>query len=164
MMLGSAALLQDEAMVETSSLAYANQALTRKYRGIDVDSYVLSTSAPTWLRAVQGQIEECSRLEAGWDSYSARPISSATCAAAYRIVRELATRSTPVPSVVPTSDGLIQFEWHTNNIDLEVRVLSTTKIEVSCEDARGTLASMEDAEFSYDFRDVKKAIDVLSTR
>ena len=163
-MLDSAALIQDEVTVEAASLAYANQALTLKYGGIDVDSYVLTTSSPSWLHAVQVQIEECSRLEAGWDSYSARPISSNACAAAYRIVRELATRRTPIPSVVPTSDGLIQFEWHTNDIDLEVRVLSSTKIEVSFEDAQGTLAPMEDAEFGYDFRDVKRAIDALSAR
>jgi hypothetical protein len=163
-MSGSAALAYDDATVEMIPLAYANQSLTRKYRGIDIDSYMLSSGSPPWLRAVSAQIEECTRLELGWDSYSAKPVSINACAAAYRIIRELASRNTPTPSVVPTSDGLIQFEWHTNDIDLEIRVLSTTKIEVSFEDARGALPSMEDAEFRYDFRRVREAIDLLSSR
>lgn len=164
LMLGSAALVQDDVIMETIPIAYANQALTRKYRGIDVEPYVLSSGSPPWLRAIQAQIEECSRLEAGWDSYVAKPISTAACVAAYRIIRELATRNTPIPSVVPMPDGRIQFEWHANDIDLEVRVLSTTKIEVFFEDARDALPPMEDAEFRYDFREVKKAIDHLSAR
>lgn len=163
-MSGSAALVQDDGMMETIPLAYANQSLTRRYRGIEVESYALSSSSPSWLRAVLAQIEECARMEAGWDSYSAEAISPNACAAAYGIIRALATRNTPIPSVVPTSDGLIQFEWHTKDIDLEVRVLSSTRIEVCLEDVRGTLVSMEDAEFRYDFRKVKKAIDLLSSR
>jgi hypothetical protein len=163
-MFGSAALVEGEITVETVPLAFANQTVTRKYRGIDVESYALSSSPPSWLRVVQGQIEECARFEAGWDSYAAKPISRVACAAAYRIILELATRKTPVPSVVPTSDGLLQFEWHVNDIDLEIRVVSTTKIEVSFEDARGVLTSLEDAEFRYDFREVKNAIDLLSAR
>lgn len=163
-MLGSAALVQDDVVAETIPLAYANETLTRKYGGIDVEPYVLSYSSPSWLRTVQSQIEECSQMQAGWDSYAAQPVSSSACKAAYRIICELATRKTPIPSVVPTSDGLIQFEWHTHDIDLEVRVLSTTKIEVSFEDARESLPAMEDVEFRYDFRDVKKAIDLLSSR
>jgi hypothetical protein len=163
-MSGSAALAMDDTNAGIIPLAYANQSLTRQYRGIDVESYALSSSSPGWLRTVQAQIEECARLEAGWDSYSAQRVSGNACVAAYRTIRELATANTPLPSVVPTSDGLIQFEWHTNDIDLEVLVLSTTKIEVSFEDARGALASMEDAEFRYDFRDVKDAINLLSSR
>jgi hypothetical protein len=62
------------------------------------------------------------------------------------------------------SDGRIQFEWHTNDIDLEVRVSSTTKIEVFFEDSRGVLPPMEDVELRYDFREVKRAIDLLSAR
>jgi len=163
-MLGSTALGHDSATAETIPLAYANQTLTQKYRGSDVQLYALSSGPPSWLRTIVVQLEECSRLKAGWDSYAAQPVSSTACVAAYRIIRELATRNTPVPSVVPTSDGLIQFEWHVSDIDLEIRVLSTTKIVVSLEDTRGVLAPMEDAEFGYDFRDVKKAIDVLSAR
>ncbi len=163
-MFGSAVLVESDVTVESVPLAYANQAVTRKYRGINVESYALSSNAPSWLRVVQAQIEECARFEAGWDSYTAKPISSVACAAAYRIIRELATRKTPVPSVVPTSDGLLQFEWHVNGIDLEIRVVSTTKIEVSFEDTHGVLTPLEDAEFRYDFREIKKAIDLLSAR
>ena len=163
-MFGSAALDIGIAAAEMTPFAYAYDALTRKYSGANVGSYSLSAAPPSWLHSVKAQIEECATFKAGWDSYAAKPISSVACAAAYRIVRELAGRETPVPSVVPTSDGYLQFEWHTNDVDLEIRVLSTTRIEVSFEDARNELPPMEDAEFRYDFRAVKKAIDLLAAR
>jgi hypothetical protein len=163
-MFGSAALDVGIAAVDMTPLVYANDAVTRKYSGANVGSYSLSDAPPSWLHSVKAQIEECATFKVGWDSYAAKPISSIACAAAYRIVRELAARETPVPSVVPTSDGYLQFEWHINGVDLEIRVLSTTKIEVSFEDARNELPPMEDSEFRYDFRDVKKAIDLLAAR
>jgi hypothetical protein len=163
-MLGSAALDEDVVAMDRTPFAYANDDLTRKYSAVNVGLYSLSTAAPSWLRSVKAQIEECATFKAGWDSYAAKPISSVACTAAYRIIRELAARETPIPSVVPTSDGYLQFEWHMNDIDLEIRVLSTTKIEVSFEDARNELNPMEDAEFRYDFRDVKKTIDLLAGR
>ena len=163
-MFGSAALDVGIVAADTAPLAYANDTLTRKYSGVNVGSYSLSAAPPSWLRTIKAQIEECATFKAGWDSYNAKPVSAIACAAAYRIIRELAARETPMPSVVPTSDGYLQFEWHVNDVDLEIRVLSTTKIEVSFEDSRDELPPMEDSEFQYDFRDLKKTIDLLAGR
>ena len=53
--------------------------------------------------------------------------------------------------------------WHTRGIDLEVRVLSTAKINVSFEDLRNLAAPIE-GELEYDYRSLAQAIHILSNR
>jgi hypothetical protein len=55
------------------------------------------------------------RLEPGWDTYDAQPIAPAAISAARRFLDGL-----DHPSVVPTSDGGVQVEWHVNGVDVEV--------------------------------------------
>ena len=123
----------------------------------------MSVPTPDWLGSVKVQIEEFALLRSGWDSYKARPISMGTRSAAFQLILDLVTENTPPPSVVPASDGTIQFEWHTKGIDLEIRILSMTKIEVAFEDSRGQAESVE-GQFEYDFRRLASVMNILSTR
>jgi len=60
-------------------------------------------------------LDELRKLKPDWDSYK----SSAIKEAAIQTAEVLLTAE---PTVVPCSDGGLQFEWHTNGIDFEFRI------------------------------------------
>jgi hypothetical protein len=78
-----------------------------------------------WHDTVTRQIDELARLEFGWDGYRAVAISGAVIIEAKRFIADIAVPSIPAPAVVPTTDGHVQFEWHTRRGDAEVEILET---------------------------------------
>jgi hypothetical protein len=69
----------------------------------------------------------------------------------------------PKPSIVPTSDGNVQLEWHTRGIDLEVEIKSNNKMYLSFEDGKDN----ETIEDEFDLSDATlffNAISKLSKR
>jgi hypothetical protein len=60
-------------------------------------------------------LDELRKLKPDWDSYK----SSAIKEAAIHTAEVLLTAE---PTVVPCSDGGLQFEWHTRGIDFEFRI------------------------------------------
>jgi hypothetical protein len=75
-------------------------------------------------------------LSENWDSYGARRISPAATEFALQLLSQTVQVDTPVPSVVPTSRGGVQLEWHTRGIDLEAEIRSPGRLYVSYEDHR----------------------------
>lgn len=73
-------------------------------------------------------------LPPNWDSYGALQIDISRTRVAFNVLMEVMREDTPAPSIVPTSDGHIQFEWHMRGIDLEVEVISPVTIRVMYED------------------------------
>jgi hypothetical protein len=73
------------------------------------------------------------RLEPGWDSYGAQVISPRAVEAALAFLVQSSTK--PRPSVVPTSNGGIQLEWHNGRIDIEIECMPNGNVQLSCEDA-----------------------------
>lgn len=63
-----------------------------------------------------------SALPPNWDSYGAARIRPAAVQTALRLLASVAPSHVPAPSIVPTSAGGIQFEWHTSNADLELSI------------------------------------------
>jgi hypothetical protein len=127
-------------------------------------TYSLSSrTLPRWLNKVLKEIDSLRYLEKNWDSYGAPRVNRQSLTEAANVLQELARPRMPAPSVVPTSDGSIQLEWHTRGIDLEVRWVSPTTVHVSLEDLRGVLASIDD-DFRYDFLRLRAAIRELSSR
>lgn len=51
----------------------------------------------------------------GWDSYQAQPLRNAAIQTALRFLRA-------GPSIVPTSAGGLQLEWHVADLDLELEI------------------------------------------
>jgi hypothetical protein len=144
--------------------AFAKNGLSSQpYNAADASRSSMYVPTPDWMAGVKVQIEGFQLLQSGWDSYAGKQISMGMRSAAFHLILDLATLNTPRPSVVPVADGTIQFEWHAKGIDLEIRVLSMTKIEVAFEDSRDEEAPIED-EFEYDFRRLTSAMNVLSTR
>lgn len=157
----TADFMDDCAIVEPAPAAFALGGWG--YSPFDVSSYVMTDSTPAWLGRARSQLEELGRLQPGWDSYGARPISAMARKATYELLQQLASPRTPQPALVPTSDGSIQIEWHTKGIDLEIRVLSTTRVSVYLEDAHGQAPGL-DGELEYDFTSLGEAIRALSSR
>lgn len=164
-MTASAVLADECAIYESAPAAFSGQDLSATHSpSLDATVYMLSYPAvPAWWNSVKSQLDELGRLPPGWDSYAAKVITASSRSTALDVLRQIATRKTPKPAIVPTSDGSIQVEWHTRGIDLEVRVLSSTRIGVSFEDEQNQLGPIDD-EFQYDFRPLVLAMSILSSR
>lgn len=77
---------------------------------------------PGWLLPTLSGLQALAALPAGWDSYAAPPIDPGCVIRAVQVLVEAMEHDTPAPSVVPTSQGGIQFEWHTGGVDFEIEV------------------------------------------
>ena len=95
--------------------------------GVDVSRWV----SPT----VQSLVDLLS-LPPDWDSYGAQPVHLSRVTEAIQLLGLVMRNDTPAPSVVPTTSGSVQLEWHTNGIDLEIEILALQKYRVSFEDSR----------------------------
>lgn len=73
------------------------------------------------------------RLEPGWDSYGARPISTHAVETALAFLAQ--TAGGPGPSIVPTVRGGIQLEWHNGRIDVEIECLPSGHAQLAAEDS-----------------------------
>ncbi len=117
----SNALTKDE-----SRLTY--QTNTQNY------SAVLSGKKKPWKDAILSKLSELTKLPFNWDSYGANSVSADKAALAYSLLNTLMRENTPLPVIVPTPSGSVQIEWHENNIDLEIEIISATQFDVSYED------------------------------
>jgi hypothetical protein len=86
-----------------------------------------------WFDSTVQALKNMLSLAANWDSYGAPPIDPITLSSALEFLCDAIQDDTPAPSVVPTSHGGIQIEWHTQGIDIEVEFLSPTGIRWSFE-------------------------------
>jgi hypothetical protein len=83
-------------------------------------------------------------------------------AQALELVFKTLRDDSPAPSVVPTSSGGLQLEWHTGGIDLEVEFVSTSRIWGLFED-RVTGEKWE-KDLTFDSQPLMKVISTLSER
>ena len=90
---------------------------------------------PCWLAPTMMRLAELSFLPARWDSYSARPIQGSLIEAVAKQLITLMPNDIPAPSVVPTTPGGVQFEWHMHGIDLEIEIRSDFRWLSSYEDS-----------------------------
>ena len=76
-----------------------------------------------WKKALGGKFDELTGLHRGWDGYDGRPVSFTCASFAAKLLERLYDEALPPPSLVPGSDGTLQFEWHINQYDVEVDVM-----------------------------------------
>lgn len=117
---------------------------------------------PAWVEPTVRSLGGLLSLEPGWDSYGANPVDPNCVVAALELAMATLRNDSPAPSVVPTSRGALQLEWHIGGIDLEVEFLSATRICGLFEDQRTGKAWEKD--LSFDLRPLVDAISTLSQR
>ncbi len=71
-----------------------------------------------------------------WDSYGAATIDLRRVQAAGELLGTIMQPETPTPTVVPTSGGGVQLEWHEVAVDLEIEIVSRQRYLVAFEDHR----------------------------
>jgi hypothetical protein len=133
------------------------------------DSY--GASQPSGASAVQlfnvadsvvSRLNELLRLEDNWDSYGASQPSEASAVQLFNVLHSVTTPNTPAPAIVPSPHGHFQAEWHRNGADLEVEVVTPTKILVSYSDA--TTAWDEELSFDVTRPDLQNGLYWLTAR
>lgn len=77
---------------------------------------------PVWVYEVLSGIKRLAMLPANWDSYGAHTIQSDAARRGLILLAEVMQHDSPAPSIVPTSTGGVQFEWHRLGIDLEIEI------------------------------------------
>lgn len=77
---------------------------------------------PVWFYEVLGVIKRLAMLPANWDSYGALTMQNDAAKRGLMLLYDVMQHDSPTPSIVPTSTGGVQFEWHRSGIDLEIEV------------------------------------------
>ena len=91
---------------------------------------------PGWVPPTLQTLGQLLTLPRDWDSYGGRAVDPACAWAAWQLLLLLMGEDSPVPSLVPTSRGGVQIEWHAQGIDLEIEVVTAQQFYVSFEDAQ----------------------------
>jgi hypothetical protein len=99
---------------------------------------------PQWLAPVRNTLLKYTELPQGWDSYSGQPLRSDVLVFALTMLNSVMQAKTPLPHLVPSSEGGLQIEWHEKGIDLEVYIAAPYRCEMWFEDHReGRRVSVE---------------------
>ena len=88
---------------------------------------IIKRLPPEWLESTNEALRELLALPPNWGSYGAAPIRVESVMAAIDLLRAIMQDDSPAPAVVPTSQGLVQLEWHRDGVDLEIEVQSLGK-------------------------------------
>ena len=75
---------------------------------------------PDWLYSVLDKLQSIALLPPDWDSYGGAPLTFDAALASLKFLAKYLSESAMEPSVVPSSTGGIQLEWHRHAGDLEV--------------------------------------------
>lgn len=98
------------------------------------ENFILSQAIPEYLQPLVLNILDMKNLPSNWDSYNSPKISSLFLNAAIAFSLKMFREDTPLPSVVPTSKGGVQLEWHINGVDFEIDFVNPNLLFVSFED------------------------------
>jgi hypothetical protein len=119
---------------------------------------VVGTDLPRWVEQTVQSLGKLLELGPDWDTYGGAPVDPRCVAAALDLARRTFRSDTPSPSVVPTSRGGVQLEWHIGGVELEVEFLSATRICGLFEDASAGTSWEKDLS-----RDLQPLVDAIST-
>src|SRR5205823_7779264 len=101
-------------------------------------------------------------LPIGWDGYAGQPLKLETGMFALKVLNGIMTSQVPVPDVVPTGNGGIQFEWHGEDFELEIYFAAPYDCELWYSDHR---SGVEDTmTLSSDFGQLARLVTRLRDR
>lgn len=98
---------------------------------------VLEVESRAHLQRVRPVVESCLALldlRPGWDSYGAKSLDLDLVESGLALIVALLKQPNPAPTVVPTSGGSIQLEWHLPGKDLEIEVVGVHRYSFIYED------------------------------
>jgi hypothetical protein len=91
-----------------------------RHAHFQIGEAVVNVDAQPHLRDIAKALEDLLRLPAGWDSYGSRRVSTDAALAAFVLLHGSVSDNTPLPEFVPTPEGGVQLEWHTDEVEIEV--------------------------------------------
>lgn len=91
--------------------------------------YLPVNEVPWFLNTIREMVL-LTQLKTGWDGEDAKPVSIESLEIAAKLLDKVVTKNTPSPYIFPLPDGGIQFEWHTEEIDLEIEVSGNSEVVV----------------------------------
>jgi len=125
--------------------------------------YYVEGDMASWIMPTIERLNELGKYPVNWDSYGAHRIDANAIRNMEALLRIIMRSKTPAPLIVPTSSGCLQAEWHTIDLDFEIKVLSAVQVEVFFED-RQTGSPPLDKVVDYDFSELTQAIATLTAR
>ena len=89
---------------------------------------------PEWYAGIFAKLDTFLALESNWDSYGAPPLDLGALAQARLILSLISQFKMPKPSVLATSKGGVQFEWHTLRYDMEIEIAPSNELSLFFEE------------------------------
>lgn len=86
-----------------------------------------------WRSIVEARLKKLGGYQTGWDGYCSAPPHPSVIAYARSALHSVMQFGTPVPSIVPMSEGGLQIEWHQDGYDIELAIYSTDDVDLSIE-------------------------------
>ncbi len=143
-------------------LFYADVPHVLRTSGVDVREVSLANRRNNWTSAVRESLNRMSCLQDNWDGYDASSIDYSVLLAVADVISSIMLPETPPPTLIPTSNGSVQAEWHMRDLEIEVEIFSSTRIEFYMKDFRS--GEEEEKELSIDFSTLVRAINKLTNR
>lgn len=85
---------------------------------------IIEGKCSDWYVQLEDRLRELVALPVGWDGYYGQPVSFHNADFAATILERLCRSDVPTPDLIPGTDGSLQIEWHVNDIDVELDILS----------------------------------------
>ncbi len=103
-------------------------------------------AADEWLEQLSDRLSELAQLRPGWDAISALPVDPTLMDVVFKFASsDLILNLTHKPQLVPTINGGLALEWHTESIDMIIELSPDSEASIyyrdedSDEDAEGLL-------------------------
>lgn len=122
---------------------------------------MIAGDPPAWVTPTVEKLGRLLAMPRDGDTYGAKKVEPACVLSAIQTALEVMQDETPAPTVVPTSCGGVQLEWHTHGIDLEIEVCSPSRFLASCEDHK-TGETWDESVF--DFSRIRRALCEMARR
>lgn len=106
------------------------------------------------------RLVELVNLPIGWDGYYGKPVSKEIAAFSASLLERICRDDVPEAQLVPGSDGSLRIEWHVNQYDLEIDVISPGYVIAALFDHQN--GKEEEKEFRGDCMDLGKWVNCLS--
>lgn len=122
--------------------------------------FLTDSDYPEWTK-IEEKLQSLINLEKGWDGYDAEGVSFSNAHFAAKVLEAILLSNTPLPQIVPGTNGDLQIEWHTENLEIELHVISPYEVDAWISN-RDTDEDGEEHRFTSDYAPLMVFINQLS--